>query len=532
MNAEQHLYDVLRPSRDTSIPLDKAAEYFINVKLASGGLLATEVDLLKKVAEGGLSAEDLQDAQEKGLLQGVRASVAQHIQHGEKLRASKGERWGKALGTAAGAVTGLVAGKSGTAADRAVRAGVGALAGHALGKATGQGVDAHREAHPKIAPIQKEAAPINPAALMRLREALSAIDLDSLRDTAISSGVEGGAQDALSDTLSTAGSMAGSAMPGRYKIPSIIAGHFAGKGIANLAGRSKEASADKIARVIGLLQKAAQLDSPTAVGTDEAMEDSFPADTNPKAATTRGVTGDPIAAEPFVSPDQDLLPSPLDGILDLLQKGNEAEQYQQKAEDAEQVAQRAEAAAELAKGELTQAQKEQEIATQQQAEELHAARTEAGAASGESQMLHQQIMSGAQQTQEAQAQATQLLQGMNQFRQGLIDYLAQDPSLAAVPGMMAPTPGSGQMMQDPSGMGMGAPGGDPNAAAMGGDPNAAAGGAPGAQPGAPAEAAPPAAGGGESSGGEAAKPEKAEKKESKGGEDKGGGGKGTTIHVH
>jgi hypothetical protein len=526
MNAEQLLYDVLRPGRDTSIPLIKAAEYFVSVKLASGGLLATEVDLLKKVAEGGISVEDMQDAEDKGLLQGVRSSVAQRIQHGEKLRASKGERWGKALGTAAGAVTGLVAGK-GQAADRAVRAGVGALAGHALGKATGQGVDAHRAAAPKTAEIQKEGAGINPAALARLREALGAIDLDSLRDTAISSGVQGGADDALSDTLSTAGGMAGSAMPGRYKIPSIIAGHFAGKGIAGLASREPEA---KVARVLSVLQKAAQLNSPTAVGEDEPMKDNYSPETQAQPVSTRDAVGDPMPAEPFVSPDQDLVPNPLEGILDMLQKGNEAEHYQQKAEDAQQVAERAQAAAELAKGQLDQVQKEQEVAVQQQAEELHAARTEATAASGESQMLHQQVMSSQQQVQEAQAQATSLLQGMNQFRQGLIDYLSQDPAQMAAPGMMAPTPGSGQMMQDPSGMG-GLPGGDPNAAAMGGDPNAAAaqGQPPAGAPAeaAPAEAAPPAAeGGGESEGGEAAKP--AAKKE----EGAKGGGKGTVVHVH
>lgn len=519
MSAEQRLYNTLRDP--AVIPPLVAAEYFVNVKLASGGLLATEVDLLAKLAEGSVSQDDIQDALSKGTLQGIRSSVAHRLQYGEKLRETKGERWGKGLGTAAGAMTGLLAGQ-GTAADRAVRAGVGALAGHALGKATGQAVDAHRVS--KAATIEKESA-INPAALMRLREAIQAVDLDSLRDTAISGGVQGGADGALEDTLSTAGSMAGSAVPGRFKIPAILAGHFAGKGAARIASKDKEASLRRSIR------KIAQLDSPTAVGTSEPMQDAYPVEQAP--APQRDETGDPMPATPVLQPDQDLMPNPLDGILDLLQKGNEAEHYQQKAEDAEQVAQRAQEAAELAQGQLEAVQKEQEIAMQQHAEELHAARTEAAAAAGETQAVHQQIMSSQAQVQEAQAQAASLLQGMNQFRQGLIDYLAQDPSLAATPGLMAPTPGSGQILEDPT-----------QAGGMPGDPAAAGPGMPaGPETGAPpASGEKPAEGGGEGGGGgsESAAKEKSEGSEKKEessekkekSESKDGDKKGVTVHVH
>lgn len=522
MNAEQRLYDALRPEQSTSIPLPVAVEYFMNVKLASGGLLATEVDLLQKVAEGGISPEDIQDAMDKGTLQGIRSSVAHRMQHGEKLRETKGERWGKGVGTAAGALTGLMAGKGG-AADRAVRAGVGALAGHALGKATGQAVDAHRAQ--KSAAIEKTSG-ISPAALQRLREAIQGIDIDSLRDTAISGGVQGGAEGALSDTLSSAGSMAGASVPGRLKIPAILAGHFAGKGIAAVAGKDKEASLRKAFR------KIAQLDSPTAVGTSEPMQDAYPAEPAPSQSKDEG--GEPLPAEPFMQPDEDLAPSPLDGILELLQKGNEAEHYEQKAEDALQVAQKAQAAAELAQSQLDAAQKQQEIATQQQAEELHAARTEASAAASESQAMHEQIMAGQQQVQMAQGQAASLLQSMNQFRQGLIDYLAQDPALAAAPGVMAPTPGSGQILQDPTGQMAGMPG-DP--AAAGGQPGmpapegaAPAGGEPsaaGGESGPPKEEKKPAEGKSESKS-EGGSSEKSEKKD----DDKGGDKKGVTVHVH
>jgi len=527
MNAEQRLYDALRPEQSTSIPLPVAVEYFMNVKLASGGLLPAEVEVLEKIATGKLSMEDLEDAADKGTLQGVRSAVAHNLLHGQKLKETKGERWGKGLGTAAGAVAGMLAGK-GNAAHSAVRAGVGALAGHALGKTVGQSVDTPKT---KKSAIEKGASGVSPAALMRLREALQGIDLDSLRDTAISGGVQGGAEGALSDTLSSAGGMAGATVPGRLKIPAILAGHFAGKGIGHFAGRDKEAS------LRASFRKIAQLDSPTGVGENEPMQDAYQAEPAPTPDKDEG--GSPLPAEPFMQPDADLVPHPLDGILELLQKGNEAEHYEQKAEDALQVAEKARAAAELAASQLEATQKEQEINTQQQAEQLHAARAEASAAASESQAMHEQFMAGQQQVQQAQGQAATLLQSMNQFRQGLIDYLAQDPALAAVPGVMAPTPGSGQMLQDPTGQMAGMPG-DP--AAAGGQP-----GMPGPDGGAaPAPEEESSGGGGESGppkeeksegksegGGSSEKSEgKSEDKPEKKDEEKGGDKKGVTVHVH
>jgi len=327
----------------------------------------------------------------------------------------------------------------------------------------------------------------------------------------------------LGDTATLAGVMAGSNAPGRMKIPAMVAGGLLGKGAASLATREKRAAA--IERVRAMMKKA-QLDSPTAVMENEPMQDTYPV--QQQAPSTRDTTGDALPAEPVLTPDQDLMPNPLDAILDMLQRGNEAEMYQQKAEDAEQVAQKAKADAELAKGELEAAQKQQEIAVQQHAEELHAARTQAAASGAESQAVQQQLMEGQTQLQTAQSQTVQLMQAMNAFRQQMIDLLAMDPTQQAVPGVMVPSPGGGQIMQDPAQQAgqLGMPGAD--AAAMGA----------GGPPAAPQEGTPPEQGGGEQAAtGEESSPPKEEsgsepKKESAEPKKEPGDSKGVTVHVH
>lgn len=517
MSADQ-LYSVLRPAKDTAIPLLKAAEYFVQVKLASGGWLPDELDLMKAAMNGQVTPEEIQDALSKGSLSGIRSSAAQDIVHGVKLQRTKGERVGKEVGLAGGALAGLMAGK-GSPQERLLRAGVGGVIGRGAGKLVGQKVDENRlTKFQKAGELNKVAASISPAAVARLREMLGTLDVEQLRDTALTSGASGGADSAISDTLTAAGTMAGSHAPGKYKIPAMLAGGLAGKGAAGLASRGRS----KIARV----------DENTAVMGNEPMAEDYPADLDQKAPL-RDATGNAPEAEPMLIPDADLQPSPLDAILDLLQKGNEAEHFQQKAEDAEATVDQAKEQAQMAQEQLQKAQKDQAVAEQMHAEEVHAARTEAEAAKGENAVIQQQMMSGQQQLQSAQAQTVQLMQAINGFRQSLIDMLAQDPTQAAAPGGMVPS-APGQIMQDPSQqMPPGAPGaaGPPGAEAQGGMPPA-----PG-QP--PAEQAPPAAQGEAGPPKKESKPEGGEKKpEPKGdakpaseGGDKAKGSK-TEIHVH
>jgi hypothetical protein len=141
---EETLFKAL--SADNRIPWEKSAEHFMYMKLASGGLLSDEVDLLIKTAEGTISPEDIQKAMDQGTLTGVRSSVAQDITSNAKHQRTHGERLGKGVGTLAGIGGGLLTskGKGHSIGEKAFRAAVGMAVGHQAGKVVGQELDAHR----------------------------------------------------------------------------------------------------------------------------------------------------------------------------------------------------------------------------------------------------------------------------------------------------------------------------------------------------------------------------------------------------
>ena len=156
--SEETLYNLLAPSQ--KIPWDKAAEHFMVMKLASGGLLAEEVDLLKIAADTTVSQEDFDKALQTGTLSGIRNSAAQEIAQHAKQRRTRGERIGKGVGTAAGIGAGLLAsrGHGHTPGEMAFRTAVGAALGHVAGKTVGQEIDTHRSA--KHGEIEKQAVNI------------------------------------------------------------------------------------------------------------------------------------------------------------------------------------------------------------------------------------------------------------------------------------------------------------------------------------------------------------------------------------
>ena len=155
--SEETLYNLLAPSQ--KIPWDKAAEHFMVMKLASGGLLAEEVDLLKIAADVSVSQEDFNKAMQAGTLNGIRNTAAQEIAQHAKQRRSRGERIGKGVGTAAGIGAGLLASRGGhTIGEKAFRTAVGAALGNVAGKTVGQEIDTHRSA--KHGSIEKQAVNI------------------------------------------------------------------------------------------------------------------------------------------------------------------------------------------------------------------------------------------------------------------------------------------------------------------------------------------------------------------------------------
>ena len=221
-------------------------------------------------------------------------------------------------------------------------------------------------------------------------------------------------------------------------------------------------------------------DEDVDAGQGERSSNPFPTETH---------DGNDAAPEtnPVVQVPQDLKPSPVDQIMELIQKGNEADFHQSRADEATQALDASEERASMLENQM-----------QQLIQELDAAKSEG---MGQAQMSGEQAASSAQEAMMArneslvaQQQALALRQAITSYRQGLMDMLAQDPTAAVGPPPVpvAPLPG-----QDPN---AGA-GGPPGAAEAGGmaptteaqaaPPPEAAGGPPGGQPTAPDAGAAP-----------------------------------------
>jgi hypothetical protein len=621
--SKETLYDLLAPSQ--SIPWDKAAEHFMIMKLASGGLLAEEVDLLKLAADVSVSQEDFDKAMQAGTLSGIRNTAAQDIAQHAKQRRSRGERIGKGVGTAAGIGAGLLASRGHSPGEMAFRTAVGAALGHVAGKTVGQEIDTHRSAkhgsiekqavniagigeklmgmaarHPKMvipalgagvgaaaggvsaqpgnrlggaltgaavggalgaggqALLARKAAaplgagralgamPAKPALQVlkpdmytsaagrstKLAAALAKIKLawslrnffraaqgvmppEDIGEAAASGAMQEGPTGAINEAIGQAGGMAGHALGERIHMPGIgaMVGNLGAKAGAEQFTEPKLAAAkDVMKRAIDRLHKMHKKaeqgrdglstnDDDVDAGQGERSTNLFPAeehDGNDAAPET----------DPMVQVPQDLKPNPVDEIMAMIQKGNEADFHQTRADEATQAFDAAEERASMLEGQL-----------QQLIQELDAAKSEG---MGQAQMSGEQAAASAQEAMMArneslvaQQQALALRQAITSYRQSLMDMLAQDPTAAVGPPPVpvAPLPG-----QDPNAGAAGPPGAAtpggmaPTTDAQPAPPPEAAGGPPGGPPVAP-DAGPPA-GGPPAPGGTA------------------GGGSGAPVNIH
>lgn len=213
---EETLFKAL--SADNRIPWEKSAEHFMYMKLASGGLLSDEVDLLIKTAEGTISPEDIQKAMDQGTLTGVRSSVAQDITSNAKHQRTHGERLGKGVGTLAGIGGGLLTsrGKGHSIGEKAFRAAVGMAVGHQAGKVVGQELDAHRLN--KRGAIEKEASALTEQNAQKVAGVLGQIGSWALKNPRMAAGVAGAGLGAITGAAGAAGdpnaSMLGGALKG------------------------------------------------------------------------------------------------------------------------------------------------------------------------------------------------------------------------------------------------------------------------------------------------------------------------------
>ena len=584
--SEETLYNLLAPSQ--SIPWDKATEHFMIMKLASGGLLTEEVDLLKVAADMSVSQEDFDKAMQAGTLSGIRNTAAQDIAQHAKQRRSRGERIGKGVGTAAGIGAGLLASRGGhSIGEKAFRTAVGAALGNVAGKTVGQEIDTHRSAkhgeiekggsvkeaanvaalgqklmgigsrigtgamelaakHPKmVAPaigagvgalaggagaqpgnriggaltgaavgggamaigqslrnsgalkglmtpkVAAAVAKIKLAWSLRnfFRAAQGAMPPEDIGDAAASGAMQEGPTGALNEVIGQAGGMAGHALGERIHMPGIgaMVGNLGAKAGAEQLTEPKIAAAkdvmkSAIKRLHAMHKKAEQGRDGLSTNDDDVDAGQGERSANPFPAEARDGNDAAPETDPVVQVPQDLKPSPMDEVMELIQRGNEADFHQTRADEATRALDAAEERASMLEGQL-----------QQLIQELDAAKSEG---MGQAQMSGEQAASSAQEAMmarneslAAQQQALALRQAITSYRQGLMDMLAQDPTAAVGPPPVPVAPLPGQ------------------------DPNAGAAGPPGAaQPGgmAPtteAQAAPPPEAAGSPSGGPSAAPD-------------------------
>jgi hypothetical protein len=616
--SEETLYNLLAPSQ--KIPWDKAAEHFMVMKLASGGLLTEEVDLLKIAADVSVSQEDFDKAMQAGTLSGIRNTAAQEIAQHAKQRRTRGERIGKGVGTAAGIGAGLLASRGGhTIGEKAFRTAVGAALGNVAGKTVGQEIDTHRSAkhgeiekqavnvaslgeklmglgsrvgsgavslaakHPKmIAPalgagvgaatgavtggpgnrlggalegaavggglvaggqallarraagaasplgasralgaVPKSVNPdlyLNPAgrstklgeAITKLawslrnffRAAQGIMPPEDIGDAAASGAMQEGPTGAINEAIGQAGGMAGHALGERVHMPGIGAmmGNLGAKAGAEQLTEPKLAAArdvmrSAIKRLHKMHKNAEQGRDGLSTNDDEPDAGQGERSSNPFPAEDHDGNDAAPETNPIVQVPQDLKPNPMDEIMELIQRGNEADFHQTRADEATQALDAAEERASMLENQL-----------QQLIQELDAAKSEG---QGQAQMSGEQAAASAQEAMMArneslvaQQQALALRQAITSYRQSLMDMLAQDPTAAVGPPPVpvAPLPG-----QDPNAGAAGPPGAAqpggmaPTTEAQAGPPPEAAGAPPGGPPMAPdagaAPGGPPAPGG-------------------------------------
>ena len=232
---EEALFKAL--STENKIPWEKSAEHFMYMKLASGGLLGDEVDLLMKTADGSISPEEIQRAMDQGTLSGVRSSVAQDITNHAKHQRSHGERLGKGIGTLGGIGAGLYASRGAhTPGEKAFRTAAGMLMGHEAGKVVGQELDAHKLN--KRGAMDKEASDLTEKNTQKVAGVLGALGRFAVSHPTLAAGAAGAGLGAVSGAAGASGdpnsSMLGGAAKGALMGGGLglAAGHFIPKAMA------------------------------------------------------------------------------------------------------------------------------------------------------------------------------------------------------------------------------------------------------------------------------------------------------------
>jgi len=446
---EDELYKMLRAEESSQEDWARAADQFLKLKIASGGVTQHQVEvayrkvkvasrfqeLVKTAIDPSMVApEEAEAATQKGMLAGIRSKVTGDMGRAEGVRRKRGENVGKLLGMLGGGAIGGQFGGSSPALHLGGAA-LGGLGGHMIGKTLGSEIDrARMDRHmmpPKEGEMEKETLAAAP-------ESWVASIAKHVKDKA-------------------------------KKLPEV-------------AKKTKWTSLEdetKEAGVRGMLRKRA--------AAKIAQEgDGLPIQPTPGNTTMGsglGGEGVPPEIEQFMAAQQQM---------------NEAEFFRQQAEEAGAQAQQLQEQAETLDQQNQQLQQQVQQTQMDSQQQTQMAQQQAQSAQQESQMAQQDAMAARDESLQAQQQSLAIRNAVTQYRQQLMDLLSQDPMSAmgppAVPtgpAPMPPGPPPGPEQGGPPPGAEGMPPGQP-----GEMPPEAAGGPPGAEQGMPppgAEMAPPEA---------------------------------------
>ena len=466
---EDELYKMLRAEESSQEDWAQAADQFLKLKIASGGVTQHQVEVAyrkvkvasrfqelvkearmldplvhdavrgaaREKAMSEVAPEDVDAATQKGMLAGIRSKVTGDMGRAEGVRRKRGETLAKLVGALGGGTAGGMVGNrlSPGLGGAALGTAAGAIGGHMLGKTVGSEIDrARMDRHmmpPKEGEMEKETLAAAP-------ESWVASIAKHVKDKA-------------------------------KKLPEV-------------AKKTKWTSLEdetKEAGVRGMLRKRA--------AAKIAQEgDGLPIQPTPGNTTMGsglGGEGVPPEIEQFMAAQQQM---------------NEAEFFRQQAEEAGAQAQQLQEQAETLDQQNQQLQQQVQQTQMDSQQQTQMAQQQAQSAQQESQMAQQDAMAARDESLQAQQQNLAIRNAVTQYRQQLMDLLSQDPMSAmgppAVPtgpAPMPPGPPPGPEQGGPPPGAEGMPPGQP-----GEMPPEAAGGPPGAEQGMPppgAEMAPPEA---------------------------------------
>jgi flagellar biosynthesis GTPase FlhF len=501
------------------IPWAARADHYLSIKVASGGLLPDEERALEEILEKHAASPD--DARQRwsmaksharkgGYLSAIRSGLREDMVNVQRTKRNRGKNVGTAGGALAGALAGHKATPGGTR-SKILGAGLGAAIGAATGRSAGREVDAVRTKRK----YKKIADKIRAGRAKQATIIKTGADKKDSRNKAIAMGAMGvtggavgasagegmfrkGLDKAISDSTAYSkmierkggdiamkpkynrgdvaaklNNMRGKlGIKGGMRTRARIRGGIGGLGAGLLAG----AGIHKIKKKIQAkkMEKAGMAPLPPEAQLPPEMA-------GPPDMSAGPPSGAP-PAPPQMPKGQD--PAALQSFLDTQQDVNEKEFLAQRVEQAEADADAAKSEAEMAAQQAQQSQEEAAMKDQAAQEQQAMEAQKAEAANMKADMASQDAVSARDESLQAQQQNLEMRQSFTDFRQQLMQLVAQDPLMA-----MGPPPVQDTGAQPPPG-----PEGGPPPPEEGGPPPGGPEGAPPPEGGPPPPGGPPPGG--------------------------------------